>query len=182
MPITFLIDTGSNVTILSKEMLQKLPTETNTSVEPTTLKMLTVTGEVTPFLGKIDLNLTIGTQKLKHSVLIADIENDGILGMDFLTAHKCDLMLTRKLMKINGEEILCFANSRDVQPRCCRVAVLEPVVIPPESEIVVPGYTRSVIDKSGTGLIEADEKFMHTKGLLVAKALFAQELELCLYG
>ena len=74
-------------------MLQKLPSETNTSVEPTTLKMLTVTGEVTPFLGKMDLNLTIGTQKLKHNVLIADIENDGILGMDFLTAHKCDLML-----------------------------------------------------------------------------------------
>ena len=116
MPITFLIDTGSNVTILSKEMLQKLPSETNTLVEPSTLKMLTVTGEVTPFLGKMDLNLTIGTQKLKHNVLIADIENDGILGMDFLTAHKCDLMLTRKLMKINGEEILCFANSRDVQP------------------------------------------------------------------
>ena len=39
----------------------------------------------------------------------------------------------------------------------------------PEPEIVVPGYTRSVIDKSGTGLIEADEKFMHAKGLLVAK-------------
>ena len=78
----------------------------------------------------MDLNLTIGTQKLKQNVLIADIENDGILGMDFLTAHKCDIMLTCKLMKINGEEILCFANSRDVLPRCCRVAVLEPVVIP----------------------------------------------------
>ena len=51
MPITFLIDTGSNVTILSKEMLQKLPSETKTLVEPTTLKMLTVTGEVNPFLG-----------------------------------------------------------------------------------------------------------------------------------
>ena len=48
---------------------------------------------------------------------------------------------------------------------------MEPVVIPPESEIVVPGYTRSVINKSDTGLIEADKKFMHTKGLLVAKAL-----------
>ena len=119
----------------------------------------------------MDLNLTIGTQKLKQNVLIADIENDGTLRMDFLTAHKCDIMLTRKLMKINGEEILCFANSRDVQPQCCRVAVLEPVVIPPEPEIVVPGYTRSVIDKSGTGLIAADEKFMHAKGLLVAKAL-----------
>ena len=42
----------------------------------------------------MDLNLTIGTQKLKQNVLIADIENDGILRMDFLAAHKCDIMLT----------------------------------------------------------------------------------------
>ena len=121
----------------------------------------------------MDLNLTIGTQKLKQNVLIADIENDGILRMDFLAAHKCVIMLTRKLMRIKCEEILCFANSRDVQPRCCRVAVLEPVVIPPEPEIVESGYTRSLIDNSGTGLIEADEKFMKAKakGLLVAKAL-----------
>ena len=36
-------------------------------------------------------------------------------------------------MKINGEEILCFANSRNVQPTCYRVAVLEPTEIHPES-------------------------------------------------
>ena len=74
-------------------------------------------------------------------------------------------------MKLNGEEIFCFANSRNVQPRCCRVAVLESIEISPESEMIVPGYTNGVIDKSGTGSIEADTKFLHTKGLLVAKAL-----------
>ena len=45
---------------------------------------------------------------------------------------------------------------------------MEPIEIPLESEMIVPGYT---IDKSGTGLIEADTKFLHTKRLLVAKAL-----------
>ena len=49
--------------------------------------------------------------------------------------------------------------------------ILEPIEIPPETEMVVPGYTKGFIDKRGTGLIEADTKFMHTKGLLVAKAL-----------
>ena len=43
--------------------------------------------------------------------------------------------------------------------------------IPPESEVVVPGYTWGVIDKSSTGLIEADAKFVARKGLLVAKCL-----------
>lgn len=45
---------------------------------------------------------------------------------------------------------------------CCRVA---------ESEVIVPGYNKGVIDKSGTGLIEADDQFLNSKGLLGAKAL-----------
>lgn len=171
LPITFLIDTGSNVTILSKNFIDKLPRDITSSVKHTNTKMLTVTGEINPFLGKTELELGIGKQTLKHTLLIADIENDGILGMDFLTAHQCDLVLTRQIIKVNGEEVLCFANSRNAQPRCCRVAVLEPVEIPPETEMIVPGYTKGVIDKSGTGMIEADTKFLHNKGLLVAKAL-----------
>ncbi|MEW8547949.1 MAG: hypothetical protein AB2693_30960 [Candidatus Thiodiazotropha sp.] len=41
----------------------------------------------------------------------------------------------------------------------------------PLGEMVISVYTNGFIDKSGTGLIEADTKFMHSKGLLVAKAL-----------
>ena len=58
------------------------------------------------------------------------------------------------------------ANSRNVRPTCCQVAVLEPTEIPPES-----GYTKGIIDKSCTGLIEAYPDFTNSKGLLVAKAL-----------
>ena len=151
--------------------MERMPVHITSSVQPTNTKMLTVTGEVTPFLGKTEHELKIGKQKLKHTLLIADIENDGILGMDFLKAHNCDLVLSRQIMKINGEEVLCFPNSRNPPLQCCGVAVLQPVQIPPESEVIVPGYTKGVIDKSGTGLIEAHEKFVNNKGLLVAKAL-----------
>ena len=75
-------------------------------------------------------------------------------------------------MKVNGEEVLCFANSRNAQPRCCRVAVLEPVEIPPESEMIVPGYTKGVIAKSGTDLIEADKKFCIRKVYWLRKLWF----------
>ena len=88
LPVTFLIDTGSNVTIMGKSFLEKLPSDIGFSVRPKKqTKMLTVTGEVTPFQGKTELELGIGKQKLKHTVLIADIENEGILGMDFLKAY-----------------------------------------------------------------------------------------------
>ena len=171
LPVTFLIDTGSNITILSRNLMERLPPDVTSSVQPTKTKMLTVTGEVTSFLGKTEKELSIGKQKIKHTLLVADIENEGILGMDFLKAHKCDLVLTRQIYKVNGEEILCFANSRNAQPQCCRVAVLEPVEIPPGTEMIVPGYNKGIIDRNGTGLIEADTIFLHMKGLLVAKAL-----------
>ena len=94
LPLTFLIDTGSNVSILNKHILNQLSSEVHQSVQPTKTKLLSVTGEVTPFLGKAVLNIEIGSQTLTQKFLFADIENEGILGMDFLTAHQCDLMLT----------------------------------------------------------------------------------------
>ena len=112
-----------------------------------------------------------GSQTLTQKFLFADIENEGILGMDFLTAHQCDLMLTQNCMKIKREKIRCFANSRNAQPTCCRVAVSENFTIPPETEMLVEGFTTNVIDRHSTGLIEVDTKFLHKKGLLVAKAL-----------
>ena len=61
LPVLFLIDTGSNVTILGKHLLDQLPRDTTSSVRPTKTKMLTVTGEVTPFWEKQILNSVLVT-------------------------------------------------------------------------------------------------------------------------
>ena len=171
IPITFLIDTGSNVSILSKGLVDQFPPEFHKEIQPTKTKLLSVTGEVTPFLGKTTVTVEIGSQRVQQNVLIASIENDGILGMDFLTTHHCDLMLTQLCMKLNGEKIRCFPNSREAQPTCCRVAISEYVEIPPETEVVVQGFVTGTIDRKKTGIVEVDTKFLHKKGLLVAKAL-----------
>ena len=175
VPVSFLIDTGSNVTILSKKFLSRFPQEFCQTIIPTNMKLLSVTGEVTPFHGKTEVIIEIGSQKIPHTILIADIENEGILGMDFLADNHCDIMLSRQFLKINGEKIRCFANSREAQARCCRIAVSEFTVIPPQTEIVVEGFPTSTIDRRATGLLETDSKFLHKKGLLVAKALVCFE-------
>ena len=108
LPVTLLIDTGSNVSILNGSILEQLPQKMCQTVQPTKPKLLTVIGEITPSLGKTILNIEIGFQKLQQKVLFADIENEGILGMDFLTAHQCDLMLTQNYIKIKKEKIRCF--------------------------------------------------------------------------
>ena len=171
IPFTFLIDTGSNVSILSSDLVQQLSPEFHENVQPTNTKLLSVTGEVTPFLGKANIEMKLGSQHFQHSVFVADIANEGILDMDFLTAHTSDLILSRRVIKINNEEILCFRNSCDAQLRCCRFSVLDHAEIPPATEDVVPGYARGIIDRKAAGFLEADTNFLHTKGLLVGKAL-----------
>ena len=171
IPITFLIDTGSNVSILSKGLVDQFPPDLHEEVQATKTKLLSVTGEITPFLGKTTVTVEIGSQKVQQNVLIASIENDGILGMDFLTTHHCDLMLTQQCMKLNGEKIRCFPNRREAQPTCCKVAISEYVNIPPEREVIVHGFVTGTIDRKKTGVVEVDTKFLHKKGLLVAKAL-----------
>ena len=80
LPLAFLIDTGSNVSILNRSILDRLSPEAYQSIQPTNKKLLSVTGEVTPFLGETVLNLEIGSHDLQLKVLFADIENEGILG------------------------------------------------------------------------------------------------------
>ena len=157
--------------ILNKNVLDQFSSEVHQTVQPNKTKLLSVTGEITPFLGKAVLNIEIGSQTLIQKFLFADIENKGILGMDFLTIHQCDLILTHNCMKIKREKIRCFANSRNAQLTCCRVAVSENFTIPPETEMLVEGFTTNVTDRHSTGLIEVDTKFLNKKGLLVAKAL-----------
>ena len=108
LPLSFLMETGWNVSILNKHVLNQLSSEVCQSVQPTKTKLLSVTGEITPFLGKAVLNIEIGFQTLTQKFLFADIENEGILGMDFLTAHQCDLMLTQGYLKIKERENQVF--------------------------------------------------------------------------
>ena len=50
---------------------------------------------MSPFLGKAEIEIKLGSQKVLHDVLFADVKNDGILGMDFLTKHHCDMFLSK---------------------------------------------------------------------------------------
>ena len=171
LPLTFLLDTGSNVTILRRDVIDQFSVDDCPIIEPTNINLLTVTEETTLFLGKATVSIKIGSQTFKHPVLFANIENPGIIGMDFLLAHKCDLMLSQQCIKINGEKIMCFLNSSNAAPRCCKVAIQEHVEIPANCEMIVEGVPLGPIHIDTTGLIEAHSLFMQRKGAIVANAL-----------
>ena len=61
--------------------------------------------------------------------------------------------------------------SNGLQPKCCRVALVENVSVPPESEIIVLGKPLDKLDRSRVRLIEPTLKFVKKTGLMVAKVL-----------
>lgn len=173
--VAFLVDTGSCCTILSKSLLDSWPQETRPRLAPVDIQLVTATGESSPFLGKAEVEISLGNQTLLHEVLFADIKNDGILGIDFMIKHKCDVLLSKDHLVLNSEKIACFHSSVAVTSTCCRIAVLEKVEIPPECEVIVKGRPLDKFDKNGTGIVEASECFVNRSGLMVAKALVSPE-------
>ena len=173
--LAFLVDTGSCCTILSKTLLENWPADTRPDLTPVNLHLVTATGESSPFIGKAEVEITLGNQKLLHDVLFADVKNDGIIGMDFLTKHQCDMFLSKNHLLLNGEKIPCFRSSVDAIPSCCRIAVTKTIEVPPESETIVMGRPLDRVDSHSIGVVEATEKFVDRSGLLIAKALVCPE-------
>ena len=122
---------GSCCNIFSRTLLENWLCETRPDLTPVNLHLVTATGDSSPFLDKAEVEITLGNQKLLHDVLFADINNDGILGMDFLTKHQCDMILSKNHLLLNGEKIVCFRSSVDAIPSHSRIAVIETVKVPP---------------------------------------------------
>ena len=62
IPVNFLIDTASNVSILSKDLVDWFPPDFHEEIQPTKTKLLSVTGVISPFLGKTTVTVVIGSQ------------------------------------------------------------------------------------------------------------------------
>ena len=164
-----LVDSGANISILSKKTIDNLPYSSRPKIHPVQTSLITVTGESSPFEGKIEVDVLLGRQKIVHEFLIADIKQDGILGIDFLMMNSCDIFLSKGYMNVHGEKVPCFLNRSETN--CCRIALAETVEVPPESEIIVQGKPLDAINRNSVGILEPVEKFVERTGLMVAKLL-----------
>lgn len=168
--MSMLADTGSNVTILRKQLFDELPLVEKTRLIPINMSLTTATGDTAPFYGKIPTHISVGSQILDHVVYLADINSDGILGMDFFKSNKCQIDVGRNSLKLNGEEIPCCHKEESTIFTSCRVQVSEHTVIPPETEVIMLG--KAIGSIAGTiGIVEPNANFSQRSGLLIGKSL-----------
>ena len=169
--VTFLVDTGANVTILKPSVVNKIPVLERPSLKHVDTSMLLANGSSLPFQGRGRFSIRIGDQQVEHDVWVAEIELDGIIGMDFIKEHNCRLTLGqgRSELTLSGNVTGC--KGIDQLPKCARVAAKVTTVIPPRSESLIPA---KLIDSCGgapLAITEGQERFTKRSQLLVARAL-----------
>ena len=83
------IDTGSNISIVRSDILQP-----GAQVQPVSSYLSTVTGATAPIRGRGDFTLHLGGLQTAHSMSIADIADQCILGLDWTSWNPMDVELT----------------------------------------------------------------------------------------
>lgn len=110
----------------------------------------------------------IGATKIKHHVLVADIEKDVILEMDIMHVHGFELDLRERILGTENEELILHPKE-DV---CAQMLLAEDVTVPPKSKALIVAKVKSCFEKVTLAMLEPPNKVTGgSKEVLVAKAL-----------
>ncbi|XP_054749735.1 retroviral-like aspartic protease 1 [Lytechinus pictus] len=104
-PVNFLIDTGAMLTILSISLYKQI--QRRNELFPTNIRLKQADGAEVTVYGTVFLTLEIGLTKLQTSFVVANIRNDGILGMDVLLKTGSVIHCDKFELQLNGETIQC---------------------------------------------------------------------------
>ena len=172
--LKMLVDSGADTTILSSKFVNTLDNGKLPNIHPSPIKLVSATGEPIPLNWECNISLKLGKLDISHKVLIADIEYDGIMGLDFMTQNSCDILVQNMCLRIKGEILPCFRLQSAVSNSCGRVALLGDVNVPPNSEAIVSGRIIDPLSLTGIDsgwIVEPSPDFTTKYGLFVARSL-----------
>ncbi|KAJ8946364.1 hypothetical protein NQ318_010129 [Aromia moschata] len=159
---SFVIDTGATRTILRPDILPKPPKELSRHV-----RLETATGELIPVHGEVYVKIQLGSKIMYHQVLIADIRDDCILGLDILSKHDFVVDIKNRIIRIQNEEIVMAPKLQDYN-QSRRIIVEEDIQMPQGSENIIIAKLDGNGEGLTTGIVEANER---NDGLLIARTL-----------
>ena len=160
------VDTGSNISIVRPDILKDVSSDL---LQPVHSYIRTVTGEQAPIHGKGQLQLGIGPLVIPQELWVADIQDQCILGLDFLYPNGCQVNLRDQLLTI-GEHQIPLKRSCIVTDQVCKAVLVRKVCLPPLAETIVPVRVEGA-QLYTVGLLEQSTDPTHFDDLLVARTL-----------
>lgn len=115
------------------------------------------------------MNITVGNSETEHDVWIADIVEEGIIGLDYLMANNFQVNLAGKLLLVGDDEVPLVGQVRPVVNGLTRIVVRRTVAVPAMSEAIIPGKLKKCGEQRTWAVLEpvANSK----RNLLVARTL-----------
>ena len=107
VPVRLLLDTGSNVNILSLTTFNKLPLDVRIRRQACGTHGLQADGTELPFFGTVSLNVTLGETTSEVTMMISQISEDAILGMPFFTDNHCVMDFERRRLRVGDLWLAC---------------------------------------------------------------------------
>ncbi|KAK3086913.1 hypothetical protein FSP39_025347 [Pinctada imbricata] len=166
--VHFTMDTGSSKTILSSRVYNQMEQHRKPSLGGK-IKLKGAGGKDIPVLGAANFEMTMGSLKISWRMIVADIEDDVLLGIDLLQADKADLLLSQGIVRIHGHSIPYYGSRRRGTLR-----LVETCIVPSLGEVVVPGFVDRDMETCDQGrdlVFEPSTEFMEKNSVLVASAI-----------
>lgn len=103
-PCKLTLDTGASHTVVNSNLASRFLGDFFNNHDR--IQLLTATGQHITVRGKKEVKLKLGHKAYWHNVIVADIVDDCILGLDFMRKYRCEIDVDRGVLKCGKEEIL----------------------------------------------------------------------------
>ena len=169
-PVLFTADTGASKTILSINAYHSLEKEKRPELKNCT-SLKGAGGAPIKIFGKATFEIKFGQLSITHEMIVADIEDEALLGYDIL--NSADLLLSKNKVILKGQEIPCHQRHDIMKTR--KVTLAEDVEVPGRTEAIIDVYVQrneaDDEDSNADFLVEPAEVFKDKYQLVMASTL-----------
>ena len=170
--MTFTIDTGATKTVISERVYNAIPKSQRPTLKPTN-GLTDATGQPLPQLGTAVFRIRLAPElNFESDIIVANIEDDGLLGHDLLTFGRAHLLYDEDVLQFMGVKLTCMRVG--TSPRVRQLFAADHFIIPGYCEKVIDVYVqrcRQDDNSNGTVLLEPSLEFMERYGLIMAASL-----------
>ena len=143
-------------------------------MNPCSVFLTTANGERVSVQGECHVEISFGDIKVKQNVLVANIQNECIMGLNFMRNHRCDILLRQMKLKINNKHISCFTHETMIH-HSCKVVLSETINIPPNSEYIAPARVVNLLHEGEVVILESIPNLNEKHDVLIPKILVKVE-------
>lgn len=132
-----LVDSGCSITVLSKKVFDTLPKTLKATLEEKRGLATVADGSSTSTYGRVTLKGKLRHFSYQHQFLVADVQEDVLIGLDFLQHYQASLCFKNAELSIGGSRLSCVDEKN--LPLSSKVYAVRRMSIPAGSEAIIEG-------------------------------------------